>query len=496
MPATETTAIRANVQTNELYTYLLTFENGETSRSNAPRSIAEFWRKYRATFTLDIETGIATCTSGRAVASCDLISTLGITVRLFPLPECIGKTTRQLNAERALDGLEQCYECSDWFAPASLTTCTLDGNERSFCTDCHLGLTICSHCDEATTDDCTVDGESWCESCRDRRATRCEDCRDWFSNANESGLSHRRDWYCERCAENYSTCENCGDLLSESNQFYDEDSGNTYCRDCVPTRNNDDDDEDEDDAHIHDYDYQPRPIFHGNPSQVHYGVELEVTADHSTAEDTVDILGGESHVYLKSDSSIDGKGFEIVTHPHTLDAQRKLWGSFNAFARRKGFKANGNGMHVHIERKKLTPYRIALMQSFLNTPGNSGFIAAIAQRVSSQWAKLKPELAAVKRGGDGSRYSAINLCNRHTVEIRIFRGTIRWSEFQKNLEFCDALVHWSLDRSHTDLGYQGFCKYVRANRKLYGALDAFLANLNYLPAIKTDTRVKAVTPCV
>jgi hypothetical protein len=53
-----------------------------------------------------------------------------------------------------------------------------------------------------------------------------------------------------------------------------------------------------------------------------------------------------------------------------------------------------------------------------------------------------------------------------------------------------------LDRSHTDLGYQGFCKYVRANRKLYGALDAFLVGLGYLPAIKADARVKAVSTCV
>src|SRR4051812_6442279 len=150
MPANETAANRANVQTNELYTYLLTFNNGETSRSNAPRSIAEFWRLYRSTFTLDIEAATATCTSGRAVATCDLISALGITVRLFPLPQAIGKTRRWLNGERISQGLEQCFECSDWFVPERLTPCTLDGNERSFCTECHRGLNICSHCDEAT----------------------------------------------------------------------------------------------------------------------------------------------------------------------------------------------------------------------------------------------------------------------------------------------------------------------------------------------------------
>jgi hypothetical protein len=491
MPANETAANRANVQSNELYTYLLTFNNSDTSRSNAPRSIAEFWRQYRATFTLDIESGTATCTSGRAVATCDLISALGITLRLFPLPECIGKTTRRLNAERISQGLEQCFECSDWFPANRLTPCTLDGNEHSFCSECELGLTFCAHCDEATTDDYTVDDNAWCESCRDAHATRCDDCRGWFSDTS-NGLSHRGDWYCESCAENYSTCESCNDLLSESHQYFHEDSGCTYCCDCLPSE----DDDDESSDYIHDYSYKPHRIFHGNPSQIHYGVEVEVTADRSYADATIDILGGNQHTYLKQDGSIEGSGFEIVTHPHTLQAQRELWRPFNAFARRNGFKANGNGMHVHIERSKLTPYRIALMQSFLNTPANSDFVVAIAQRDCSHWAKLKPELAAVKRGGDGSRYSALNLCNRDTAEVRIFRGTIKWSEFQKNLEFCDALVHWTLDRSHTDLGYQGFCKYVRANRKLYGALDAFLVGLGYLPAIKADARVKAVSTCV
>lgn len=489
---TETTATRADVQTNALYTYRIAFTTGTIQPFSTPVSLAEFWSKYRATFAFDAETGIATCRTRDTVASLDLVSALGVTVRLFPLPDAIGRTRRAVIAAHKAEGREQCYECQDWFAASSLTDCALDGDNHSFCADCHLGLTICSYCDEATTDECTVDGDSWCESCRDNRATKCEDCRGWFQDTSE-GMSHRGDWYCQSCAESYSTCESCGDLLSENNQYYCEDDSCVYCSDCLPSERDDDDEDSR--SCIHDYNYSPSPIFHGHRSQIHYGVELEVTADLSDAEATKQLLGGDDHVYLKADSSIVGKGFEIVTHPHTLDAHRELWRPFNTFARNRGMKANGNGMHVHIERKKLTPYRIALMQSFLNTPANHTFVTHIAQRCTDDWAKIKPELAAVKRRGDGSRYSAINLCNYFTVEIRIFRGTIRASEFNKNLEFCDALVHWTLDRSHTDLGYQGFCKYVRSNRKRYGALDAFLVTGGYLPAVKADTRKSEVVAC-
>ncbi len=86
--------------------------------------------------------------------------------------------------------------------------------------------------------------------------------------------------------------------------------------------------------------------------------------------------------------------------------------------------------------------------------------------------------------------SALNLNNSRTVEIRIFRGTIRKSEFFKNLEFCDALVQWSIDRSHKLISVAAFTKFVRTNRKSYPALDAFLVERKHLTAVKTDTRVK------
>lgn len=450
-------------------------------------SLAEFWKLYRATFIPSWNRdGVLTIQDKPHTVT--LISPWSELV-IYPLPDAIGRTTRALLSVSLI-----CYLCQHWKPRDGVSSAQIDGVDRECCEECLAECPTCGRCDNHCSEVYDIDGEDWCEDCRDSHATRCEDCRDWYPDtATCDGLSHRNNWYCESCSQSYQTCESCGDLLSEGNQYYREGTGNTYCSDCLPS-DEDDDDNDNASRSIHDYSYKPDTIFHGSSKHVHYGVELEVTCPRDTADDTLDVLGGESHVYLKDDSSIVDKGYEIVTHPHTLSAHRELWDGFNDYARKRGFKANGNGMHVHIERAKLTPYRIAIMQRFLNRADNRALVTAIAQRDCSSWAILKPELAAKMCCGDGTRYSALNLCNRATVEIRIFRGTIRKSEFLKNLEFCDALVSWSVDRSHAETSAGDFLPFVRANRKRYPALDKFLTDAGYLPAIKTDTRSKENTP--
>ncbi len=482
---------------NQIYRFVIHYPgNGPVNTQPNRYSLAEFWILYKSTFNPKWDAGGATYGAPRDL-TITLVAPWGC-IEIYPLPESIGAGKVKALRELADAGQVQCVQCKGYFPQDDLTEVTIDGDTGLCCEACKDSISTCDRCSELTTETHTVrtasgrrDTEEWCEPCKDDHTQKCDDCGDWFSNDCD-GMSHRNDWYCESCAENYSTCYECGTLLSQDNQCWDEDSGNIYCEHHMPS---DREDEDEDNEYIHDYGYKPRPIFHGNPSQIHYGVELEVTCDPDTAEDTLDLFGGESHVYLKQDSSIQGGGYEIVTHPHTLAAHRKLWEPFNAFARNHAFKANSNGMHVHIERAKLTPFRIAVLQRFINQDANRRFIHAIAQRDPSQWGACKSELAKMSSHGDGKRYSALNLENSKTVEIRIFRGTIRKSEFFKNLEFCDALVNWSVDRSHKETTVSDFTSYVRANRKAYTYLDAFLVESKYLPALKTDTR-KAETTCV
>lgn len=48
-----------------------------------------------------------------------------------------------------------------------------------------------------------------------------------------------------------------------------------------------------------------------------------------------------------------------------------------------------------------------------------------------------------------NRYTALNLCNRNTIEFRIFRGTLRYNTFISTLELvnciCDTAINYTED---------------------------------------------------
>jgi hypothetical protein len=100
--------------------------------------------------------------------------------------------------------------------------------------------------------------------------------------------------------------------------------------------------------------YRPSPFFFGS-GKYHFGFELEVEARgngrFSGATAVQDALGG--RVYMKDDASIDD-GFEIVTHPHTLENYHKEFDwKFLDKLKREGI-AHGIlstcGLHVHVSR--------------------------------------------------------------------------------------------------------------------------------------------------
>ena len=46
-------------------------------------------------------------------------------------------------------------------------------------------------------------------------------------------------------------------------------------------------------------------------------------------------------------------------------------------------------------------------------------------------------------GRGGERYMAINLQNTETIEIRIFKGSLKYERVLSGIEFCHALVQYS-----------------------------------------------------
>jgi hypothetical protein len=69
---------------------------------------------------------------------------------------------------------------------------------------------------------------------------------------------------------------------------------------------------------IHGYSYRPTLAFKGT-GPMFYGAEIEVTTRNLERAARIANRDFKGHVYLKTDGSISGQGFEMVTHPASYD---------------------------------------------------------------------------------------------------------------------------------------------------------------------------------
>lgn len=347
---------------------------------------------------------------------------------------------------------------------------------------------LCQRCQRDTTeDDCRTvvtrlgDRVSWCPRCIDVATSVCCDCGLTYDTYYTRCHEYNGDYLCQHCfLDSYQRCVSCDEVFLSVDC-----SPAGRCASCEEEA------EDDDNCYgIHSYSYKPGPVFFPRHSpERYYGVELEVNVPGSRlgaiAEEILD--GREDRLYLKEDASI-GIGFEIVTHPHTLTEHRKLWTDIcgNLPEGVTSYSSGKCGLHIHIERKKLTPLTIGKMLVVLNCQENMEFVTAIAQRNSEGYARIKPQkkvLDAVRF--PESRFEALNLMNSATVELRIFRGNTRYERIMKALEFTDALVVFCNQASMQALSYKAFAKWVREHRSEYKFLDDYLVQTHYLPVVKS-----------
>lgn len=205
-----------------------------------------------------------------------------------------------------------CERCEGKFPPELLTE--FDG--AALCPECLTACTLlCSHCEE----------------------------RIW----REENEGNEQTPLCRNCyEESYTHCTRCGGLISDDETcYYDEEP---YCSDCRDRLLSDE---------IHSYNYKPDPIFYGDGPR-YFGVELEIDCggeDLDSAGKLLFIGNREQElIYCKHDGSLDD-GFEIVTHPMSLDwhLHQMPWEAILNKAVQMGYlshRANTCGLHVHVSR--------------------------------------------------------------------------------------------------------------------------------------------------
>lgn len=279
----------------------------------------------------------------------------------------------------------------------------------------------------------TLDGNPACASCigdTDQYSV-CDNCSSYITG-DPIWSEARGEDLCERC---YETPLECGDCGWEYNEGDDH-----YCN------------SEDESCYVHNYSYKPRPIFFGD-DRVYMGVELEVEASQRRsnlaegAEYVVNFSDNDKRLYLKSDGSLS-YGFEIVTHPHSLDEYHKLDLSWMDRLRTMGYRswdASSCGIHVHVG-----------LTAFINENHQIRFTKFIydnerqVKRISgrsSSYASFTDKGRAVSKiknkHHDTNRYSAVNVQNDTTLEVRVFKGSLRKERLLSAIEFVHAVVEYT-----------------------------------------------------
>ena len=87
-----------------------------------------------------------------------------------------------------------------------------------------------------------------------------------------------------------------------------------------------------------------------------------------------------------------------------------------------------------------------------------------------------------KYSSDQSRYTAVNLSNDHTIEFRIFKGTLNIMTLSKAIEFIHSLVSYCsqtpikeiVNRKNEDDRVDNYLKFLSRNQSKYMNLCLFL----------------------
>ena len=296
-----------------------------------------------------------------------------------------------------------------------------------------------------------------CEDCLENYS-RCDCCEEFFTSeeiwASDSCMS-----VCYSCNSRYERCEDCGTINYRDNMYYCSDDDCYYCGSCYEEHSN---------SYIEDYSYKPDPIFLGySDEQLYLGVELEVDNGTNTYNVTKELYDSFEDVYLKHDGSLGNEGFEIVSHPATLEYHMSQlgWNEILNICLANDYRSHDTttcGLHIHLSRAFLgndeteQDLNIAKLIILFEMFWDEYIVPFSRRNIANmeRWAS-KPTLDykitdteneifdKVKSYKHGGRYRAINLENEHTIEFRLFRGTLKFNTFIASLQFVVEITRFA-----------------------------------------------------
>ena len=328
------------------------------------------------------------------------------------------------------------------------------------------------------------------------------------SDDTQSVFCGRRDsqTWCESCTQDARWCEDTEDYRNDE-YAYEHGDGNYY---SYEEETDEDEDEPEPNRAMS---YSTNALSHVHPDtsiicapfgEFTMGIELEMTSGdahmHDAIEDVRDQLG-ESYCIIKEDGSLPNNGFEIVTAPRGLFEHTAKFKAWNIDAAYRAWDIGKCGMHVHIDSRAFTRLTIGKFIMFINDANNTDFIRKIAGRHPAQdnqaahycraedQAALETPIKAIKFK-DADRYYMVNMQNLqgaesrrlgfkdkfdrgsyNTVELRIFRASLKKERLLAQIEFAHAVVFFCRASSYRELNGVSFLKWLKTTDNRYPHLS-------------------------
>lgn len=276
---------------------------------------------------------------------------------------------------------------------------------------------------------------------------RCEDCNAPLAYEDVVCIeSYGVDRYvCSSCYNYYRECSYCGEM------FRPGEHDNFCCEDCLEAYQR---------AHrtskdvSHPYSYTPAEwICHSAGHDIgaiagrYFGIELEVKK--SSSDEDVEWFNKDEYeimYFQKHDSSVSA-GTEVVFHPQTrdyfdnsgYDLITELYNNFSYLSCGTNSRI-GSGLHVHIDRRAFDgDEAIRRFCQLINVKYEKS-LTEFSERTADEleeWAMFHPEYPTC---GEIDRYTAVNLRNDDTVEVRIFRTPAKPQKVAEVIHLLDTLV--------------------------------------------------------
>lgn len=226
------------------------------------------------------------------------------------------------------------------------------------------------------------------------------------------------------------------------------------------------------------------------------GIELELIMPGRQGAYIPDLRRdlGTDYAVFKADGSLDEYGAELVTAPRKLADHIAKFTAVEFPRRSKAWDAGCCGMHVHIDSRGFTAMSLGKFVQFINDEDNADLIRKIAGRHPSRDEQADEYCSAIDqddvvnparaKGGYPNRYRMVNLTGLdsdeadrlgvsgtdgkfNTIELRIFRASLRKERLLAQLEFTHASVMFCRVESYRNLKAGNFLRYLTKNHFLY-----------------------------